>query len=203
MPKRTTHTYSSEDAAPDGPESELFVYYCKHCGAHVLITGTIPILFSSLLFSSHLLCAPASLTPSHISSLLSLSCPATNRLLLCGIIMRAPSSFIIIMHACSSISLSLSLSLSLSHSCYHTAAWMPWSFRLKSLLNRREGYANQRWVQCDCIFVENKPSVFFTCFFCFLVLRAISSWIFSICMWWKMNFWLNCRFIRQQFDCRL
>ena len=39
MPKRTTHTYSSEDAAPDGPESELFVYYCKHCGAHVLITG--------------------------------------------------------------------------------------------------------------------------------------------------------------------
>jgi len=40
MPKRTTHTYSSEDAAPDGPESELFVYYCKHCGAHVLITDT-------------------------------------------------------------------------------------------------------------------------------------------------------------------
>lgn len=40
MPKRTTHTYSSEDAAPDGPESELFVYYCKHCGAHVLITGS-------------------------------------------------------------------------------------------------------------------------------------------------------------------
>lgn len=39
MPKRTTHTYSSEDAAPGGPESELFVYYCKHCGAHVLITG--------------------------------------------------------------------------------------------------------------------------------------------------------------------
>ncbi|KAL3677469.1 hypothetical protein R1sor_027417 [Riccia sorocarpa] len=36
MPKRTTHTYSSEDAAP---QSELFVYYCKHCGAHVLITG--------------------------------------------------------------------------------------------------------------------------------------------------------------------
>ncbi|RVW52607.1 UPF0235 protein [Vitis vinifera] len=38
MPKRTTHTYSSEDAAPDGPESDLFVYYCKHCGSHVLIT---------------------------------------------------------------------------------------------------------------------------------------------------------------------
>ena len=40
MPKRTTHTYSSEDAAPDGPDSDLFVYYCKHCGSHVLITGT-------------------------------------------------------------------------------------------------------------------------------------------------------------------
>ncbi|CAL5327421.1 unnamed protein product [Camellia sinensis] len=39
MPKRTTHTYSSEDAAPDGPDSDLFVYYCKHCGSHVLITG--------------------------------------------------------------------------------------------------------------------------------------------------------------------
>eukprot|EP00262_Sarcandra_glabra_P021839 TRINITY_DN939_c1_g1_i2.p1 TRINITY_DN939_c1_g1~~TRINITY_DN939_c1_g1_i2.p1 ORF type:complete len:170 (+),score=21.77 TRINITY_DN939_c1_g1_i2:106-615(+) len=40
MPKRTTHTYSSEDAHPDGPESDLFVYYCKHCGSHVLITDT-------------------------------------------------------------------------------------------------------------------------------------------------------------------
>ncbi|ERN09991.1 hypothetical protein AMTR_s00013p00226180 [Amborella trichopoda] len=40
MPKRTTHTYSSEDAAPDGPQSDLFVYYCKHCGTHVLITDT-------------------------------------------------------------------------------------------------------------------------------------------------------------------
>lgn len=39
MPKRTTHTYSSEDAAPDGPDSDLFVYYCKHCGSHLLITG--------------------------------------------------------------------------------------------------------------------------------------------------------------------
>lgn len=39
MPKRTTHTYSSEDAAPEGPNSDLFVYYCKHCGSHVLITG--------------------------------------------------------------------------------------------------------------------------------------------------------------------
>ncbi|KAF3552266.1 hypothetical protein DY000_02005957 [Brassica cretica] len=38
MPKRTTHTYSSEDAAPEGPDSDLFVYYCKHCGSHVLIT---------------------------------------------------------------------------------------------------------------------------------------------------------------------
>ena len=41
MPKRTTHTYSSEDAATDGQDSDLFVYYCKHCGAHVLITGTV------------------------------------------------------------------------------------------------------------------------------------------------------------------
>ncbi|KAF3965318.1 hypothetical protein CMV_010484 [Castanea mollissima] len=40
MPKRTTHTYSSEDAAPDGPDSDLFVYYCKHCASHVLITDT-------------------------------------------------------------------------------------------------------------------------------------------------------------------
>ncbi|KAJ0679953.1 putative YggU-like superfamily protein [Helianthus annuus] len=40
MPKRTTHTYSSEDALPDGPDSDLFVYYCKHCSSHVLITDT-------------------------------------------------------------------------------------------------------------------------------------------------------------------
>ncbi|KAK7275116.1 hypothetical protein RIF29_16223 [Crotalaria pallida] len=40
MPKRTTHTYSSEDALPEGPNSDLFVYYCKHCGSHVLITDT-------------------------------------------------------------------------------------------------------------------------------------------------------------------
>jgi hypothetical protein len=38
MPKRTTHTYSSDDALPEGPESDLFVYYCKHCTSHVLIT---------------------------------------------------------------------------------------------------------------------------------------------------------------------
>lgn len=44
MPKRTTHTYSSEDAVPDGPDSELFVYYCKHCGSHVLITGSFSLL---------------------------------------------------------------------------------------------------------------------------------------------------------------
>ncbi|OEL17461.1 UPF0235 protein [Dichanthelium oligosanthes] len=43
MPKRTTHTYSSEDALPEGPESDLFVYYCKHCASHVLITGTTQI----------------------------------------------------------------------------------------------------------------------------------------------------------------
>ncbi|WVY94692.1 hypothetical protein V8G54_033780 [Vigna mungo] len=45
MPKRTTHTYSSEDAAPEGPHSDLFVYYCKHCASHVLITGSF-LLFS-------------------------------------------------------------------------------------------------------------------------------------------------------------
>ncbi|XP_060204465.1 UPF0235 protein At5g63440 isoform X1 [Lycium barbarum] len=38
MPKRTTHTYSSEDAVPDDPNSDLFVYYCKHCSSHVLIS---------------------------------------------------------------------------------------------------------------------------------------------------------------------
>ncbi|CAL5375238.1 unnamed protein product [Camellia sinensis] len=38
MPKRMTHIYSSEDAAPDGPDPGLFVYYCMHCGSHVLIT---------------------------------------------------------------------------------------------------------------------------------------------------------------------
>ncbi|CAN4087971.1 unnamed protein product [Withania somnifera] len=38
MPKRTTHTYSSEDAVTDGPNSDLFVYYCKHCSSHVLIS---------------------------------------------------------------------------------------------------------------------------------------------------------------------
>lgn len=38
MPKRTTHTYSSEDALPDNGRGELRVYYCKHCGDHVLIT---------------------------------------------------------------------------------------------------------------------------------------------------------------------
>jgi hypothetical protein len=50
MPKRTTHTYSSEDALPEGPESDLFVYYCKHCASHVLITGQL--LPPSLLFVS-------------------------------------------------------------------------------------------------------------------------------------------------------
>ncbi|KAF0909270.1 hypothetical protein E2562_033586 [Oryza meyeriana var. granulata] len=54
MPKRTTHTYSSEDALPEGPESDLFVYYCKHCASHVLITGqlppaSLPVRFSSLI----------------------------------------------------------------------------------------------------------------------------------------------------------
>lgn len=55
MPKRTTHTYSSEDAAPDGPESDLFVYYCKHCSSHVLITGPYPILIFWSPFLIHLI----------------------------------------------------------------------------------------------------------------------------------------------------
>jgi hypothetical protein len=38
MPKRTTHSYSSEDAPVDG-EKKLYVYYCSACGAHMLITG--------------------------------------------------------------------------------------------------------------------------------------------------------------------
>lgn len=50
MPKRTTHTYSSEDAAPEGPHSDLFVYYCKHCASHVLITGSfLPFSISQFL----------------------------------------------------------------------------------------------------------------------------------------------------------
>eukprot|EP00898_Chlorokybus_atmophyticus_P008825 jgi/Chlat1/8944/Chrsp94S08250 len=38
MPKRTTHTYSSEDAAArDASEAQLRVYYCAACQAHALI----------------------------------------------------------------------------------------------------------------------------------------------------------------------
>lgn len=113
MPKRTTHTYSSEDAAPDGPESELFVYYCKHCGAHVLITGTIPILFSSLLISSALL--PPLLPPT--SLLFSLS----------HVLQQIGSSSVVsscVHHLLSSSScmllhLSLSLAFLLSHCSMH------------------------------------------------------------------------------------
>lgn len=47
MPKRTTHTYSSEDAVTDGQNSDLFVYYCKHCSSHVLISGSHSSLFLS------------------------------------------------------------------------------------------------------------------------------------------------------------
>lgn len=58
MPKRTTHTYSSEDAAPDGPDSDLFVYYCKHCGSHVLITGSLslPLLANSWILIDSIYC---------------------------------------------------------------------------------------------------------------------------------------------------
>lgn len=111
MPKRTTHTYSSEDAAPDGPESELFVYYCKHCGAHVLITGTIPILFSS-----HLLCLPASLTPSP-SLLFSLSHVlqqiGSSSLVSSCVHHRLSSWWCMLLH------LSLSLAFLLSHCSMH------------------------------------------------------------------------------------
>jgi hypothetical protein len=37
MPKRSTATYTSEDAPPD-EEATLFVYYCKYSGEHCLIT---------------------------------------------------------------------------------------------------------------------------------------------------------------------
>ena len=37
MPKRTTLTYSSEDALADD-EQQLHVYYCKYSGRHVLTT---------------------------------------------------------------------------------------------------------------------------------------------------------------------
>eukprot|EP00850_Spirogloea_muscicola_P016782 SM000139S00099 [mRNA] locus=s139:174862:177132:+ [translate_table: standard] len=40
MPKRTTHTYTSEDGNVEGMQADLFVYYCRHCGAHVLISDT-------------------------------------------------------------------------------------------------------------------------------------------------------------------
>lgn len=40
MPKRTTCKYLSEDTALDCTDPDLFVYYCKHCGSHVLITDT-------------------------------------------------------------------------------------------------------------------------------------------------------------------
>eukprot|EP00899_Mesostigma_viride_P010760 jgi/Mesvir1/19686/Mv09955-RA.1 len=43
MPKRTTHSYTSEDAgfnAPVGAAADLTVYYCKHCATHVLILDT-------------------------------------------------------------------------------------------------------------------------------------------------------------------
>ncbi|KAL6771129.1 CGL128 [Auxenochlorella protothecoides x Auxenochlorella symbiontica] len=36
-PRRTTLTYSSEDAAPLG-DAQVFVYYCKYSGKHVLTT---------------------------------------------------------------------------------------------------------------------------------------------------------------------
>mmetsp|Transcript_12257 Transcript_12257/g.29618 ORF Transcript_12257/g.29618 Transcript_12257/m.29618 type:complete len:330 (+) Transcript_12257:228-1217(+) len=40
MPKRSTQTYSSEDA-PANDEAKIIVYYCKYCGEHVLITDAV------------------------------------------------------------------------------------------------------------------------------------------------------------------
>ncbi|XP_015067868.1 UPF0235 protein At5g63440 isoform X1 [Solanum pennellii] len=54
MPKRTTHTYSSEDAVTDGPNSDLFVYYCKHCSSHVLISGKGKVCVHPTLLRPHL-----------------------------------------------------------------------------------------------------------------------------------------------------
>uniref|UniRef100_A0A7S0WPZ2 STEEP1 domain-containing protein n=1 Tax=Pyramimonas obovata TaxID=1411642 RepID=A0A7S0WPZ2_9CHLO len=39
MPKRTTQTYSSEDA-PDNAE-KIYVYYCRYCGEHAFITDAL------------------------------------------------------------------------------------------------------------------------------------------------------------------
>jgi hypothetical protein len=45
MPKRSTATYTSEDA-PQSEEAALYVYYCKYSGEHCLITdaalGALP-----------------------------------------------------------------------------------------------------------------------------------------------------------------
>lgn len=38
MPRRTTLTYSSEDAQVAAVE-DIFVYYCKYSGQHVLTTN--------------------------------------------------------------------------------------------------------------------------------------------------------------------
>ena len=41
MPKRSTHTYSSEDAQPEAASaSELVVYYCKYGGENAFILDT-------------------------------------------------------------------------------------------------------------------------------------------------------------------
>ena len=40
MPKRSTVTYSSEDA-PDYNEAKIVVYYCRYCGDHALISDAV------------------------------------------------------------------------------------------------------------------------------------------------------------------
>ncbi len=39
MPKRTTLTFTSEDAPLDAPQDRLLVYYCKYTGKHAFTIG--------------------------------------------------------------------------------------------------------------------------------------------------------------------
>ncbi len=39
MPKRTTLTFTSEDAGTAGQEDKLYVYYCKFTGKHAFTIG--------------------------------------------------------------------------------------------------------------------------------------------------------------------
>ena len=41
MPKRTTTTFTSEDAVGQADDQALFVYFCRFTGEHCLITGAL------------------------------------------------------------------------------------------------------------------------------------------------------------------